>query len=193
MKTNTVNTDSPAEASELGLPTPPCSVSFAEFPKMARLSRECIITEKQQLTCLALSPYLLYGRNETKEKKNANPRAKESRRNSTTELGSQEQGKAQRGREGLSRSQVCDRGQVERRGSEGGSTQGLDDRTEIKAMRGLRRMLSGVLHGLRSPQRGQESPQHRQHVRPSLQSRTYSNRVGQMRLGLCELPQNTNP
>jgi hypothetical protein len=46
MKTNTVNTDSPAEASELGLPTPPCSVSFAEFPKMARLSRECIITEK---------------------------------------------------------------------------------------------------------------------------------------------------
>jgi hypothetical protein len=34
------------ETTDGGLPSTTCSASFAEFPKMARLSRECIITEK---------------------------------------------------------------------------------------------------------------------------------------------------
>ena len=34
------------ETTDGGLPSTTCSAYFAEFPKMARLSRECIITEK---------------------------------------------------------------------------------------------------------------------------------------------------
>jgi len=164
---------------------------FKPFPKMARLSRECMITEKQALTSLTFSPYFRYGCN--KKEKGPDQGAKGSRHNSTTELGSQEPGKAQRIGEGLSRSQICDRRSMEGRRSQGGSTQGVDGRIKIKAMHRLRRMLSGVLHGLRSLQGGQESLQHRQHVRPPLQPRAYTNRVGQMRISLRQLPQNTNP
>jgi hypothetical protein len=155
---------------------------FKEFPKL-----------EQSLTCGAFIPYLLYGRSETKEEKNTDPRAKRSSRNSAAKLGGQKQGEAQRIREGLSSTQIRDGRKVEGRGRKGCRAQGVDGRTEIKALHGLRRMLPGMLYGLRSPQGRQEGIQHRKHVRASLQPRTYSNRVGQMRLGLFQLPQNTNP
>lgn len=159
---------------------------FEGFPKMARLSRECVITEKQGLHPSAISPYCVYGYNE--KEKGSDKGSKRSCQNPPTKVGCKKQGKTQRISESLSRSQVCNRWQVEGRGGKGGRPKGVDGRTKIKALHGLRRMLPGLLHGLRPPQWRQESPQHRQHVCAPLQPRTYSDRVGQMRLGLCQLP-----
>lgn len=45
-KPNAMTLKNSNEWTDGGLPTTTCSASFVEFPKMARLSRECIVTEK---------------------------------------------------------------------------------------------------------------------------------------------------
>lgn len=60
---------------------------FREFPKIPRLSREIIITEKQPLTLSAFGPYYMYETNE-KETTHAGPEA--SGKNSLAEMGRRE-------------------------------------------------------------------------------------------------------
>ena len=161
---------------------------FQEFPKMARLSRECIISD---LTSSAFSPYFVYGYNE--EEKSSDAGTKEGCCYTTAKVGGSKQGETQLGGSGVSCPQVCDGRAMAGRGRKGYRAQGVDGRTEIKAMHRLRRHIPDLLHGFRPSQGREESLQHRLYVRASLQPRTHSNRSGQMRLGLCQLPQNTNP
>lgn len=166
----------------------PKETMFIEFPKMARLSRECIISD---LTSSAFSPYFVYGYNE--EEKSSDAGTKEGCCYTTAKVGGSKQGETQLGGSGVSCPQVCDGRAMAGRGRKGYRAQGVDGRTEIKAMHRLRRHIPDLLHGFRPSQGREESLQHRLYVRASLQPRTHSNRSGQMRLGLCQLPQNTNP
>lgn len=156
----------------------PKETMFIEFPKMPRFSRECIVMEKQILTCYKFSPYSHYGSNDTKEKTNTNRGAKKSCCYKEQGVGSKKPRAAKCFCSGISRSQVCERGKMEGRRTEGCRTKGVDGRIKIQAMHRLRRGFSYMLHGLRPSRRIQEILQYRQHVRASLQSRTYSNRVG---------------
>ena len=166
---------------------------FQGFPKMGRLSRECVITEKLELMPVAFDPYFVCGPKESKEEKDLDRRAEESGGLTPSKVENRKQGKEQRGRSGLPSSEIRERRSMERGRPEGCRTQGVDDQTQIRAMFRLRRGLPRVLHGLRPPPWREESLQRRQHVRPPLQPRTHSNRSGQMRFGLLQLPQNTNP
>ena len=166
----------------------PKETMFIEFPKMPRFSRECIISD---LTSSAFSPYFVYGYNE--EEKSSDAGTKEGCCYTNQKMGFRKQREIQCQCASISRPQVCVGRLLEGRGRKGYRAQGVDGRTEIKAMHRLRRHIPDLLHGLRSPRRREESLQCRKHVRSSLQPRANSNRVGQMRLGLLQLPQNTNP
>lgn len=161
--------------------------AFVEFPKITRLSRDCIITD---LTSSAFSPYCLC---ESNEKKASHQETKAGGKNPLAKVGGCKQGKAERTDPRVSRKTVCCGRTLAGRGSKGRRAQSVDGRTQIQTMHGLRWGVPDMLHGLRSPQRREESLQHWQYVRASLQPRTHSNRSGQVRLGLRELSQNTNP
>lgn len=139
---------------------------FIEFPKMPRFSRDCII-----LTSCAISPYVGYGYN--KKEKGSNPRAKESRRNTSAKVGCPKQRKAQLFGSILSRSQVRDGWALARRGRKSHRAQNLDGGIEVETLLRLRRIFPCVLHGLRPPQGRQKSSQYRQYVCPPLQPGTY--------------------
>ena len=172
--------------------------AFVEFPKISRLSRDCIITG---LTSSEFSPYFVYEQNEqvsvlwegfrdSPENKSAEVLQSEVPLN---EMDRSKSGASKFRRKAVSRSQVCSGRLLAGRGRKVCRSQGVDGRTEIKTLHRLRRRVPDLLYGLRPPQGRKESLQHRMYVRASLQPRTHSNRSGQMRLGLCQLPQNTNP
>lgn len=174
---------------------------FTGFPKMARLSRECVISEKHSLTSCAFSPYFVYGNNSYVPAVQENRDAQISRAKTkvlfsllpTHPLGKKQSSSTQQVRSGIPRQEIRKRRKMEGRGRESCRAQGMDGRNQIKAVRGLRGPFPCVLYGFRPPGWHKESLQHWEHVRSSLQPRTYQNRIGQMRLGLLQLPQNTNP
>lgn len=177
--------DKPTREAYLAAPTLLCA--FVEFPKITRLSRDCIITG---LTSSAFSPYC---KCESNAAKASHQETKAGSKNPLAEMGGCKQRKAERTNPRLSRPQVCSGRSLAGRRSKGCRSQGVDGGVEIQAMHRLRRHFPDMLHGFRPSQGREEGSQHRQYVRESLQPRTHSNRSGQMRLGLRQLSQNTNP
>lgn len=175
----------------------PKETMFIEFPKIARLSRECIVTE---LTSFPFNPYSKYGNNDQVPELRDRVQPPVSRAASKVLLtslplaaldGQQSRAAKCHGSQ-VSGKEIRRRRPLARRQPEIESVGGVDGGVEIQTLPRLRWSVRGVLHGLRSPGRHEENLQFGKHVRPSLRERAYRARTSQVRLGLLQLPQSQN-
>jgi len=170
---------------------------FMGFPKISRLSRDCIITD---LTSSEFSPYFKYGNNnQVPELRNGvQPPVSWSASKvllpdlPITALDIQQSREAKLRSAEVSSKEIRRGRTMAGRGAESQGSKGMDGEVEIQPLPRLRRSVRGLLHGLRPQGWNEESLQFRKHVRASLRARTYRTRIGKVRFSLCKLPQSQN-